>query len=137
MKLKRFLDAQNQVYLRALSEIKNGKKETHWMWYVFPQLKGLGKSDTSMSYGISDMKEANDYIAHPVLGRNLIEISCALLELNARTATEILGTPNDLKLKSCMTLFANLEGADPIFQTVLDIFFAGEQDNRTLVLMGL
>ncbi len=135
MKLTRFLDAQNQVYLRALSEIRAGRKTLHWMWYVFPQLKGLGHSETSQFYGLDGLEEAAAYLAHPVLGRNLIEISCALLELRGRTATEIFGSPDDLKLRSSMTLFANFEDTDPVFAAVLDIFFDGKQDSRTMEMI--
>ncbi|MFV8344053.1 DUF1810 domain-containing protein [Flavobacterium sp. XS2P39] len=118
MELKRFLDAQNQVYLKALSEIKEGKKNSHWMWYIFPQIKGLGSSDTAKFYGISDLQEAASYLAHPILGKHLIEISTAVLQLDGKTASEIVGTPDDLKLRSCMTLFANVQNTDPVFTII-------------------
>ena len=133
--LKRFLDAHNQVYLKALAEIRNGKKETHWMWFLFPQLKGLGKSDTAQFYGIADLKEAEDYLQHPVLGRHLIEISEALLVIEDKTAHEIFGTPDDLKLRSSMTLFANATPSPSVFAKVLNRYFDGMQDEMTLQLI--
>lgn len=135
MELRRFLDAQNQVYLRALAEIRNGKKMSHWMWYVFPQLVGLGNSETSKEYGILDLAEANAYLAHPVLGKNLIEISEALLRLNGPTAEEIFGYPDNLKLRSCMTLFARADNADPVFREVLEKYFGGMPDERTITML--
>jgi uncharacterized protein (DUF1810 family) len=135
MELRRFLDAQNQVYLRALSEIRNGKKMSHWMWYVFPQLVGLGNSETSKEYGILDLAEAKAYLAHPVLGKNLIEISEVLLNLNGRTAEDIFGYPDNLKLRSCMTLFAAADNAHPVFMEVLEKYFDGIVDERTLKIL--
>ena len=133
--LSRFLDAQNQVYLKALSEIRNGQKQTHWMWYVFPQLKGLGKSDTAKFYGINTLDEAADYLAHPILGKHLIEISNSVLEINGRSAAEIFGSPDDVKLRSSMTLFANVPNADPVFEKVLQKYFNGSHDEYTLELL--
>ena len=133
--LKRFLDAQNQVYLKALAEIRNGRKETHWMWFIFPQLKGLGQSETARFYAIADLQEATDYLAHPVLGRHLIEISEALLHLKDTSANAIFGAPDDVKLRSCMTLFANVAPAHPVFESVLERYFNGIQDEKTLQLL--
>lgn len=133
--LSRFLDAQNQVYLKALSEIRNGQKQTHWMWYVFPQLKGLGKSDTAKFYGINTLDEAADYLAHPILGKHLIEISNSVLEINGKSAAEIFGSPDDVKLRSSMTLFANVPNADPVFDKVLQKYFNGSHDEYTLELL--
>ena len=129
--LKRFLDAQNQLYLKALAEMRNGKKESHWMWFVFPQVKGLGFSETAKFYGIADLEEATAYLAHPVLGRHLIEISEAVLQIENKTATEIFGAPDDMKLRSSMTLFAKVENANPVFEKVLDKYFMGMQDDYT------
>jgi uncharacterized protein (DUF1810 family) len=134
--LIRFLEAQNQVYLKALSEIKNGKKNTHWMWYIFPQIKGLGSSETAQYYGIKDWNEATAYLQHPILGKHLIEISEELLNLNGKTATQLLGTPDDMKLRSCMTLFANVKNANPVFQKVLEKYFNGLPDQLTLELLN-
>lgn len=133
--ISRFLDAQNQVYLRALSEIMDGKKTSHWMWYIFPQLKGLGHSDTAIHYSLRDIREANEYYRHPVLGQNLIEISNAVYRIQSKTALDIFGSPDDLKLRSCMTLFSLVEGADPIFENVLTKYFGGRPDKRTLELL--
>lgn len=132
MELKRFLDAQNHVYLTALSEIKNGRKTSHWMWYVFPQLRGLGSSAISDEYGISGLSEAILYLAHPVLGKHLIEISEALLQLDGFTAEEIFGYPDYLKLRSCMTLFAMVSDTENIFDDVLKKYFDGVADERTV-----
>ena len=130
--LIKFLDAQNQMYLKALSEIKNGKKITHWMWYIFPQIKGLGHSETAKFYAIQDLDEAADYLAHPVLGKHLIEITNALLTIEGRTASDIFGSPDDMKLRSSLTLFANCENTHPVFQQALEKYFQGLQDELTL-----
>lgn len=133
--LTRFLDAQNQMYLKALDELRAGKKQSHWMWFVFPQLKGLGRSDTSRFYSISDIEEATDYLAHPVLGKHLIETAQALLQIQGKTATEILGSPDDLKLRSSMTLFSSVADAPPVFDQVLHKYFNGLPDTRTLEML--
>lgn len=133
--LVRFLDAQNQMYLKALMEVRNGKKESHWMWFVFPQIRGLGLSETAKFYGIADLEEAEAYLAHPVLGKHLIEISEALLKIEDKTATEIFGTPDDMKLRSCMTLFSKVPGTDEVFGKVLDKYFGGSQDDYTEELL--
>jgi uncharacterized protein (DUF1810 family) len=133
--LARFLEAQNQTYLKALEEIKSGRKTSHWMWYVFPQLKGLGKSDMAEFYGIENLKEAEDYLAHPVLGKHLIDISEALLKIEGQTANEIFGSPDDLKLRSCMTLFANTDNSNTVFNAVLEKYFDGIPDERTLAVL--
>lgn len=134
--LIRFLEAQNQVYLKALSELKKGKKDTHWMWYIFPQLKGLGSSEMAQYFGMKDWNEATAYLQHPVLGRHLIEISSVVLQLEGKTVTEIFGTPDDLKVHSCMTLFANVENTHPLFSQVLEKYFNGLQDEATLLLLA-
>lgn len=133
--LQRFLDAQHGSYATALTEIRVGRKRSHWMWYIFPQLRGLGYSDTSHFYGIQGRDEAEAYLAHPILGPRLLEICQALLTLESRDATRILGSPDDLKLRSSMTLFAALHNADPVFQQVLDKFFDGAQDSNSLQLL--
>jgi len=132
--LKRFLDAQTEDYQTALAEIKNGKKQSHWMWYIFPQIKGLGHSEMSKRYAIKDMQEARDYLAHPVLGSRLIEISNELLKLRNTDANSIFGSPDDLKLKSSMTLFSLIDDT-PVFKMVLDKFFNGELDEKTIQLI--
>lgn len=134
--LERFIDAQNNKeygsYESALKEIKNGRKRTHWIWYIFPQLKGLGHSYNSEFYGIDDIQEAKEYLAHPVLGSRLREISQALLNLNENDPHKIMGSPDDMKLKSCMTLFAHVSENDSIFHKVLAKFFNDETDEMTL-----
>ena len=132
IELTRFLEAQNQMYLKALSEIRNGKKQSHWMWFIFPQLKGLGHSETAKFYGISGVEEAAAYLSHPVLGKHLLQISNAFLNIDNLSATQILGSPDDMKLRSCMTLFANVPNADKVFENVIAKYFDGFQDELTL-----
>lgn len=134
-KLTRFLDAQETDYNRALAEIKNGRKQSHWMWYIFPQISGLGFSETARFYAIENLQEAQAYLEHPVLGKRLVEIANALLRIDGKTATQILGSPDDLKLRSSMTLFSLINNTDPVFQAVLDKFFAGQADSKTLLLV--
>jgi uncharacterized protein (DUF1810 family) len=133
--LKRFLDAQEDDFAIALSEIRNGRKQSHWMWYIFPQIAGLGFSSTSKFYAVNDLSEAEEYLRHPILGKRLIEISEVLLEIEGKTAHQIFGSPDDLKLKSSMTLFASLKETNPVFQKVLDKYFDGAKDGRTLELI--
>lgn len=134
--LQRFISAQERSYDAALREIKSGRKRTHWMWYIFPQIAGLGFSQTAQYYAISSLQEAKDYYAHQVLGKRLVEISNALLELKSCDATSVMGYPDDLKLCSSMTLFSVASG-DPVFAKVLDKFFSGRQDTKTLSILGL
>ena len=135
--LKRFLDAQEPSYAMALSEINRGRKETHWMWFIFPQIQGLGLSETSKFYAIKNLREALAFLNHPVLGTRLVKISNELLKLESNNANRIFGSPDDMKLKSSMTLFSSLNDADPVFQLVLDRFFNGAKDSRTLELIGI
>ena len=123
--LSRFLKAQERDYARALSEIRSGRKRSHWMWYIFPQIQGA----------IQDLTEAKDYLAHPVLGARLKEISSALLELDGLSAGEIFGYPDDLKLCSCMTLFRMADLDCPIFQDVIDKYYDGEPDKKTVRIL--
>jgi uncharacterized protein (DUF1810 family) len=134
--LQRFIDAQQSSYQTALTEIKTGRKRSHWMWYIFPQVQGLGFSETSRYYAIKDLNEAEDFLQHPLLGKRLIEISNELLKLPSNDATNIFGSPDDIKLRSCMTLFASLPNTDPVFQSVLDKFFNGNKDDKTMRLIG-
>ncbi|RYF60947.1 MAG: DUF1810 domain-containing protein [Cytophagaceae bacterium] len=134
--LTRFIDAQVGDYEQALAEIKQGRKRSHWMWYIFPQLNGLGFSDMARVYGIRDRAEAAAYLAHPVLGPRLVEISQALLTIEGSSASQVMGSPDDLKLRSSMTLFNAVDGADPVFQAVLDKFFGGKPDARTLTMLN-
>ena len=134
--LSRFITAQERSYDTALREIKSGRKRTHWMWYIFPQIAGLGFSSTAQFYAISSMQEAKDYYAHPVLGKRLVEISEALLALDTSDAGAVMGYPDDLKLRSSMTLFLAASG-DAVFQKVLDKFYSGKPDSKTLSILGL
>jgi uncharacterized protein (DUF1810 family) len=134
--LKRFLDAQATDYTQALAEVKAGHKRSHWMWYIFPQVQGLGFSETSRYYGIKDLAEATAYLQHPVLGSRLVSICEELLKLPGSNATSIMGSPDDMKLKSSMTLFAAVPNTNAVFQQVLAKFFGGVQDNKTLQLLG-
>jgi len=133
--LERFIQAQQSDYAIALSEIKSGKKQSHWMWYIFPQVLGLGYTSTSIEYGIKNLDEATAYLNNEVLGKRLIEISNALLQLETNDAHEVFGSPDDIKLRSSMTLFSLVPGADKVFQLVLDKFFNGKKDDKTLELL--
>ncbi len=136
--LARFVKAQEGPfgYDRALAEIRAGRKRSHWIWYIFPQLRPLGYSDTALYYGISGLKEARAYLAHPVLGPRLREISAALLELESSDPLAVMGSPDDRKLRSCMTLFLAADPEAQVFRQVLDKFYAGRPDGRTLDLLG-
>lgn len=129
--LNRFIEAQSDAYGTAYSEICAGRKRSHWMWYIFPQLKGLGRSATSEYYGIDGISEAKEYLAHPVLRNRLIEITQALIRLDTNDAHRIFGTPDDMKLRSCMTLF-DIVSPNDIFNDVLTKFFDGDKDCKTL-----
>ncbi|MBE9461543.1 DUF1810 domain-containing protein [Dyadobacter subterraneus] len=133
--MDKFVSAQNRDYNQALAEIKNGRKQGHWIWYIFPQISGLGMSTTSAFYGIKNIGQASRYLEHPVLGKRLIEISNAILEIKGKTANQILGSPDDLKLRSSMTLFNLVKNTDPVFQAVLDKYFNGIPDQRTIDLV--
>jgi uncharacterized protein (DUF1810 family) len=130
--LQRFVDAQEGVHEQALSELRAGHKRSHWMWFVFPQVEGLGSSPTAQHYAISGLDEARAYLAHPVLGPRLVESARAVVETTGRSAREIFGYPDDLKLRSSMTLFAQAMPDEPVFQQVLDRYFDGEPDPSTL-----
>ena len=133
--LNRFVQAQEEIYPRALAEIKLGQKRSHWMWFIFPQIDGLGYSSTAKFYAIKSKDEAKAYLDHPLLGKRLIECVEALLEIEGKSAAEIFGYPDDLKLRSSLTLFANVSPADSVFSRVLDRYFGGEPDQRTLELL--
>ena len=133
--LARFLEAQEHTYEQALSEIRSGRKRSHWMWYVFPQFEGLGFSTTSRLYAIRSVAEAEAYLAHPVLGPRLVESAEAALGLNGRSAFDVFGSPDDMKLRSCATLFASVSPPGSVFEQLLDRYFAGEPDDKTLRLL--
>ncbi len=134
--LERFVQAQASTYEGVLAELRGGCKRSHWMWFIFPQLSGLGRSSTAQFYAITGINEARAYLAHSVLGARLRECSDALLlQVSGKTALEILGSPDDLKLHSSMTLFSRIGGQDSVFTRVLDFYYGGLPDQRTLALL--
>lgn len=135
--LQRFINAQESVYATALAEITRGRKQSHWMWFIFPQIQGLGFSETSKFYAIKDLNEATAYLNHPVLGSRLVRICEALMHLEGNDAHKIFGSPDDVKLKSSMTLFASVKNTPPVFQAVLEKFFHGAKDEKTLQLLRM
>jgi uncharacterized protein (DUF1810 family) len=133
--LSRFLFAQEDVYDTVISELRRGRKETHWMWFVFPQLDGLGHSVMARRYAIRSIEEAKAYLEHPVLGPRLLECCQALISLQGKTAAQIFGDPDDLKLRSSMTLFSRVPDAPGEFTEVLEHYFGGREDQRTLEML--
>jgi uncharacterized protein (DUF1810 family) len=136
-RLNRFVQAQEDGYNQALSEIRNGQKRSHWMWYIFPQLDGLGSSSMSKWYSIKSVAEAEAYLVHPVLGPRLMECAEAVLHVERRTAFEIFGSPDDMKLRSCATLFACVSPVGSAFDRLLGKYFQRERDGKTLRLLGI
>ena len=134
--LHRFVDAQEHDYVRALTEIRAGQKRSHWIWYVFPQYDGLASSATSKYYALKSLGEADAYLHHPVLGARLIECVEALCAQDDRSLAQIFGFPDDLKVRSCATLFASVSAPGSVFERLLAKYFAGEPDERTLRLIG-
>ena len=133
--LERFVTAQQATYTRALAELRAGRKETHWMWFVFPQLRGLGHSPAAQRYGITGLAEARAYLDHPTLGARLRECAAVVLALDGSSAYDIFGSPDDLKLRSCATLFAQVSEPRSVFQQLLEKYYDGEQDPATLRLL--
>lgn len=134
--LDRFIEAQAGVYEKALSEIRAGRKTGHWMWYIFPQFRGLGFSETSIYYSIQNLEEARDFLNHPVLGNRLRLITQELILSKEGNANQIFCSPDDLKLRSCMTLFSLVDDLETgVFQKVLEKFFKGEPDEETIKLL--
>ena len=133
--LKRFLEAQTNSYENALAELRAGRKRSHWMWFIFPQLQGLGSSEMSKRYAIRDLDEARLYLADPILGKRLINLCNELLKLENVTASEIFGYPDDMKLQSSMTLFAAAKGGDNVFESVLKKYYGGARDPATLQIL--
>ena len=133
--LDRFVKAQETTYLKALSEIKNGKKQSHFMWYIFPQIKGLGKTEISNYYAIKNLEEGISYLENPILKGRLLEISQAVLDLNTKNIEEVFGSIDSLKLKSSMTLFHQIDKEEKIFIEVLNKYFNKELDKRTIELL--
>ncbi|MEM6106853.1 DUF1810 domain-containing protein [Mycobacterium sp. 050272] len=134
--LTRFVVAQEPVYGSVVQELRDGRKRGHWMWFVFPQLRGLGSSPTAVHYGISSLQEARAYLGHDVLGPRLHECTRLVNQLRGRSITEIFGSPDDLKLRSSMTLFALATDDPQDFRTLLDVYYRGEQDALTLARLG-
>ena len=133
--LRRFVDAQDRVYDTVLAELRNGAKRSHWIWFVFPQMRGLGRSATAQHYGIASLGEARAYLAHPVLGPRLVECVRLVLSQDGKSAHDIFGSPDDMKFRSCLTLFAEV-ATDDIFLRALEKYFGGRQDAATLDLLG-
>lgn len=133
--IERFVEAQAPVYHTVIAELSMGHKETHWMWFIFPQLKELGKSAMAKRYGIESADEAKAYLAHPLLGSRLVECTKLLLAQRNANAFEIFGSPDELKLRSCMTLFAVTAPEQSVFKQALDVFFRGKLDEVTLKLL--
>ena len=133
--LARFIHAQEGTYERVLSELRVGQKRSHWMWYVFPQIDGLGRSSTARHYAIKSEEEAREYLNHPILGARLLECTETVLGIEGRSVSEIFGFPDYIKLRSSMTLFAYISEPDCVFDFVLDKFFDGYRDNKTLQLL--
>ena len=134
--LTRFVRAQEDDYRQALAEVRSGRKQSHWMWYIFPQFEGLGFSSMSKRYAIKCVAEAEAYLAHPVLGPRLAECCEAAVGVEGRSAVEVFGSPDDMKLRSCATLFAAVLPPGSVFERLLDKYFQGVRDEKTLRLMG-
>ncbi len=134
--LNRFISAQNGVYDRALAELRDGLKRLHWMWYIFPQIDGLGHSPTTRLYSIKSLDEARQYLSHPVLGARLVESAEAVLAVSGQPTSDIFGHPDDWKLQSSMTLFELVSGPHSVFGRVLDKYYQGKRDSRTLQIVG-
>jgi uncharacterized protein (DUF1810 family) len=130
--LQRFVDAQDAVYGRVCAELKNGRKQSHWMWFVFPQIAGLGHSAMAQRYAISSLAEAKAYLDHPILGPRLRECVRLVLAVHGRSVHEILGSPDDLKFRSCLTLFAHAAPDEPLFREALQRYFQGREDPLTV-----
>lgn len=135
--LDRFISAQIGVFDKALSEIKSGRKQTHWIWFIFPQIKDLGMSYNSQFYGIENLEEAKEYLSHPILGRRLVEISKELLKLNTNDPVAIFGEIDAMKLHSSITLFSLVKEAPDVFTKVLNKFFSGKLDEKTLKILNI
>ena len=133
--LQRFIDAQKDVFETACAELSAGHKQSHWMWFIFPQLKGLGRSPTAQFYGISGRQEAQAYLRHPVLGQRLRHSTQLLLAVQGRSIRDILGSPDDLKFRSSMTLFSRVTEDNQVFLDALSKYYAGNSDERTLEIL--
>jgi uncharacterized protein (DUF1810 family) len=136
VRLDRFLEAQTPVIDQALAELRAGQKQSHWMWYVFPQIASLGQSATSRAFAIQSLDEARAYLAHPVLGQRLRECCQAVMNVRGRSAREIFGSPDDQKFQSCLTLFAEADPDEVLFYNLLEKYFDGDADEATLELLA-
>ena len=134
--LTRFVQAQERDYEQAMAEIRSGRKRSHWMWYIFPQFEGLGSSATARHYAIKSIAEAEAYLRHAIFGPRLLESARAVVALEGRSASEVFGSPDDMKLRSSATLFASISPAGSVFEQVIDKYFGGERDDRTIDLLG-
>ena len=134
--LNRFLGAQDGTYDRALGELRDGLKQSHWMWFIFPQIEGLGHSPTARFYSIKSLEEARQYLAHPVLGKRIKECAEAVLAVSRRSASDIFGHPDDWKLQSSMTLFELVSGPQSVFARVIEKYYQGKRDSKTLQIVG-
>ena len=134
--LQRFVDAQAPVYAQIRAELRDGRKRSHWMWFIFPQIKGLGVSPTAQFYAIASRGEAEAYLAHPVLGPRLTECTQLVLDVAGRSAHDIFGSPDDLKFRSSMTLFADVTADNALFGAALRRYFNGEPDRRTIEILA-
>ena len=135
--LNRFISAQKEVYDRVLAELRDGLKRTHWMWFIFPQIDGLGHSPTTRLYSIKSLDEARQYLSHPVLGNRLVESAEAVLAVSGLSASDIFGHPDDWKLQSSMTLFALVAEPGSVFERVLEKYYRGMRDGRTLQILNI
>jgi uncharacterized protein (DUF1810 family) len=130
--LHRFVDAQAPVYERVRAELKDGRKQSHWMWFIFPQIAGLGHSQMAQRYAISSLREAEAYLKHAILGPRLLECTNLLLQVEGKSALAILGSPDDMKFRSCMTLFAHAAPEEQVFRAAIDKYFDGNEDQSTV-----
>ena len=134
--LERFVKAQQLVYANVLKELQNGNKQTHWMWFIFPQIDGLGKSSTAKFYALKDIEETKAYFNHPVLGKRLLACTQTVLEVKGKSVDEIFGSPDNVKLQSCMTLFSELFPQEPLFNKVLSKFYNDKKDMLTIEILN-
>ena len=133
--LNRFLTAQQPIYLQVLKELGNGKKTTHWMWFIFPQIEGLGLSTTAKYFSIKNKKEASDYLIHPLLGKRLLECCGIILQIENKSADVTFCFPDNAKLRSCMTLFKSIAPHEKVFEAVLQKYFSGQPDEKTISIL--
>lgn len=133
--INRFIRAQENIYPQVVNELQNGKKTSHWMWFIFPQIEGLGFSSTSKYYSIKTIAEAKEYVMHPVLGKRLLECSTILLNIEGKSAESIFGYPDNLKLQSSMTLFSFTSPESTVFLNVLNKYFNNKKDQKTLDIL--